>query len=414
VLKRISAIALILIFTSIAWMVLAGSIWSRTNESNDKLRANVASIWGTPQEQRQPFATYEQAAAKAGDAPLATFLPAESSRVHVDLALEYRRKGLLWYSIYKVQFGGLYVFRNPTQAQQTVTFRLPFPAQQAVYDGLTMQLDGHVLPFTSDKDGAIVSAWLAPGQSASLRTGYRSQGMERWRYKLGDSVTQANDFELTMATNFKDIDFPISTLSPTEKRESASGWDLGWKYGNLISGFQIGMDMPEKLQPGPLAGDISRFAPVSLLLFFFVMFILTTLRKIDLHPMNYFFLAAAFFSFHLLLAYAVDHISIQLAFLVCSVVSVALVVSYLRLVVGRRFAVLEAGMAQLIYLVIFSYTFFLKGFTGLAITIGCILTLFVAMQMTGPIRWSDLFAGPSSTRPPIRANETPDGWRISE
>ena len=59
---------------------------------------------------------------------------------------------------------------------------------------------------------------------------------------------------------------------------------------------------------------------------------------IELHPMNYFFLAAAFFSFHLLLAYLVDHISIHVAFVVCSAVSIFLVVSYLRLVVGMRFA----------------------------------------------------------------------------
>jgi hypothetical protein len=68
------------------------------------------------------------------------------------------------------------------------------------------------------------------------------------------------------------------------------------------------MAMPKKLQPGPLAGEISYFAPVSLFFFFFLIFIITTLRGIDLHPMNYFFLAAAFFAFHLLLAYLVDHV----------------------------------------------------------------------------------------------------------
>jgi hypothetical protein len=52
------------------------------------------------------------------------------------------------------------------------------------------------------------------------------------------------------------------------------------------------------LQPGPLAGQISYFAPVSLFFFFFLIFIITTLRGIDLHPMNDFFLAAAFFAFH--------------------------------------------------------------------------------------------------------------------
>ncbi len=116
--------------------------------------------------------------------------------------------------------------------------------------------------------------------------------------------------------------------------------------------------MPEKLQPGPLAGQISYFAPVSLLLFFFIIFIITTIRSIDLDPMNYFFLAAAFFAFHLPLDYLADHISIHVAFMICSGVSVFLVVSYLRLVIG------------------------------------CIVTLFVVMQMTACIRWTEQFRRP--------------------
>ena len=71
-------------------------------------------------------------------------------------------------------------------------------------------------------------------------------------------------------------------------------------------------------------------------------------------------------------------------------------VSYLRLVVGIRFASREAALAQFIYLVMFSYAFFLKGFTGLAITIGSVLTLFVVMQVTGRIRWAEKFAAKAS------------------
>jgi len=236
------------------------------------------------------------------------------------------------------------------------------------------------------------SAELAPGQTATLHSAYHSQGLTSWRYKLGDGIAQVHDFALTMHTNFKDIDFADDMLSPTTKESVAGGWLLNWRYSDLVSGFQIGMTMPEKLQPGPLAGEISFFAPVSLFFFFFLMFIITTMRDIDLHPMNYFFLAAAFFAFHLLLAYLVDHISIHAAMLISSLVSIALVVSYLRLVVGIHFALREAGIAQLIYLVLFSYAFFWKGFTGLSITIISILTLFAVMQATGKIRWSDRMA----------------------
>jgi inner membrane protein involved in colicin E2 resistance len=181
-------------------------------------------------------------------------------------------------------------------------------------------------------------------------------------------------------------------ISPTTKAERGGGWDLTWRYTNLVSGFTIGMVMPEKLQPGPLAGRISFFAPVSLLFFFLLMFILTTLRGIELHPMNYFFLAAAFFAFHLLLAYLVDHVGINVAFVAASLVSVLLVVTYLRLVVGLPFALRYAAPAQVTYLVLFSYAFFFQGYAGLTVTIGSILSLFVIMQMTGRVRWAELFA----------------------
>ena len=115
------------------------------------------------------------------------------------------------------------------------------------------------------------------------------------------------------------------------------------------------------------------------------------MRDIDLHPMHYFFIASAFFAFHLLLAYLVDHLSIHWSFVICSVVSIFLLVSYLRLVVNARFALVEAGIAQFCFLVLFSYAFFFKGFTGLAITIGAIVTLFLVMQITGKVDWTDKF-----------------------
>ncbi|MBV9074078.1 MAG: inner membrane CreD family protein [Acidobacteria bacterium] len=403
--KRIAAIAFIWICTAIAWCILAQTIQSRTYSSDEKLQTKVASTWGTHQEQSPPSAYFNKVEYKdvpvdngkkitmRRDSYTAHYeLPLTATRVDVGLNLSHRQKGLLWYSTYAVAFDGTYNFPNGSNEDQTVTFRLPFPAQQAMYDDLRMDVNGAPVIISTDSAGVSGEAQVRAGTTAIVHVGYRSQGMDSWQYKFGNDVAEARNFLLNMKTNFKDIDFAANTLSPTEKHETKQGWELTWKYVNLVSGFQIGMSMPEKLQPGPLAGEISYFAPVSLLFFFFLMFILTTLKNIELHPMNYFFLAAAFFAFHLLLAYLVDHISIHLAFVICSAVSIFLVVSYLRLVIGMRFAALEAGMAQLVYLVLFSYAFFFKGFTGLAITIGAIVTLFVTMQVTGRIKWADKFS----------------------
>ena len=407
--KQVRAIIFIFFCTTIAWSVLGTTIFFRTYSVNSTLRNQVASIWGAAHQQKPPSAyttktVLKKEEAKEGDKiVLRTVqhhvkkpLPLEASQIDVNLDLEHRQKGLLWYSTYKVGFIGAYTFENTTDEEE-VTFTLRFPTAQAIYDDLIFTIDGTPIQMQSQKSSVRGTARIAPGKSAVLTVKYRSQGLESWRYHFGDDVSQVKDFRLRMTTNFKDIDFADNTLAASEKIETKGGWELIWSYKNLLSGYQIGMLMPQQLQPGPLAGQISYFAPISLFFFFFLMFIITTMRNIDLHPMNYFFLACAFFAFHLLLAYLVDHISIHLAFVICSLVSVGLVVSYLRLVVGIRFAAFEAALAQLVYLVLFSYAFFFKGLTGLAITVGSIITLFVVMQLTGRIRWSEKFQNRAAT-----------------
>jgi inner membrane protein involved in colicin E2 resistance len=110
--------------------------------------------------------------------------------------------------------------------------------------------------------------------------------------------------------------------------------------------------------------------------------------------MDYFFLAAAFFAFHLLLAYLVDHMEMNGAFAIAAAASVFLVVSYLRVVAGMRTALVQAGLAQLVFLVLFSYAFFFEGYTGLTVTVGAVLTLFVLMQLTARVDWGAVFAKP--------------------
>ena len=413
--KRIIAIVFIFVCTSVAWAILGATLFARTYDSGALSSDRVESTWGTRQNQGPPTASYttpvtkQQAAIENNVQVLRTItedqitgLPLMSSQIDVDLDLQHRQKGLLWYSTYKVGFSGVYVFQNTSDKEQTVDFKLQFPTAQAIYDNLTFTVDGNNAPLSNDNNAATTAFKVGAGKNAQLAVRYSSQGLNEWRYSFGnEEVAQVRDFTLHMRTNFKDIDFPDNTLSPSEKTETSNGWDLNWSYGSLLSGYQIAMVMPEKLQPGPLAGRISFFAPVSLFFFFFLMLIITTMRGIDLHPMNYFFLAAAFFAFHLLLAYLVDHVSIHAAFAISALVSVFLVVSYLRLVVGIGFASREAALAQIIYLVLFSYAFFLKGFTGLAITIGSILTLFVVMQITGRVRWAERFGARSTSQPAV-------------
>jgi inner membrane protein involved in colicin E2 resistance len=110
----------------------------------------------------------------------------------------------------------------------------------------------------------------------------------------------------------------------------------------------------------------------------------------NLHPMHYFFLGASFFSFHILFAYLVDHLLLEVAFIIAAIVSMVLVGTYLYRAAGVRFA-LWASIAQFVFLVLFSYAFFFEGYTGLVITIGAITTLAIMMQLTAKVDWVEVF-----------------------
>jgi hypothetical protein len=237
---------------------------------------------------------------------------------------------------------------------------------------------------------------LAPGASAPIDIHYVSRGLDDWHYSFGDGVAQIGDFELVAHTDFTTIDYPAGSLSPTTRTTEADGWKLTGRFASLVTGRDIGIVPPSRTNPGPLAARIAFFAPVGLLFYVTVMVILGILRGRSMHPMNYFFLSAGFFAFHLLLAYLVDHVDIRAAFVIAAAVSVALVGSYLRLVATRRVLVIEAAIAQLVFLILFSFAFFFEGYTGLAVTIGAVLTLFVMMQLTGRIDWSTAFARKST------------------
>lgn len=239
---------------------------------------------------------------------------------------------------------------------------------------------------------------VSPGQTISIKVSYQSRGLDEWRYMPAAGVVSLENFACRIRTSFGEIDYPAGTLSPSSRLDDGDGWVLGWSFSQVVTGRGVGVVMPSRLQPGELSTALSFPAPVSLFFFFLVLFALGTMKKIDLHPVNYLFLAGAFFAFHLLFAYSVDRLAIAEAFTLSSLVSVARVISDLRLAVGSRFAFVEAGIAQLVYLVGFSLAHFWEGYTGLTVTVLSIVTLGLLMQLTGRVSWTEAFSAGSKNR----------------
>ena len=398
----IASLVLIYSGATIAWVVLGAETRRRSDDSYHELEAKVNSLWGTPQTQLAPVLTVEEAvpASKPGGkaAVVRHKLQPDSSDIRARLSLDLRRKGLLWYRTYVVDFDGEYTAAHGVPGEATLVATAMLPSGSSTYDDFLFSVNGKEAVPTGDLAGGVEQRVpLRAGQPAKIRLRYSSRGMDTWTYQLGEGTARVKDFKLAVKTDFDGFDLP--TLSPTSKKQTDGGWELTWEFKSLISSLHPAIEMPGKLNPGPLASRISYFAPVGLLFFLAVVVIIGTMRGRNLHPMHFFFICAAFFAFHLLLSYLADHIDINLAFAISAAASVLLVGSYVARLVGLRFTLLVVASSQLLFLVLFSYAFFFKGFTGLTITIGSVLTLAILMHVTAKVDWHTRFSPPAGAPP---------------
>ena len=382
---RLIAIFIIFVLTTAAWWILGVTLGFRTDTYSLRTSGEVNGLWGPSLQQPHPRAFYS-------DASGAVSLLPSSSKVTAELAYDPRKRGLQWHRTYDVKFSGEYAFANPTQVTQHFKIELPLPGDTIRLEGFQFEVTGGAATASAapvPKSGLMTaSVEVAPGKTVRLVTGYQARGMNDWRYVFPDA-SRIQNFELVMHTNFSEIDFPNDTGSPSQAiaETGDNRWTIVWQYPDVISARSIGMSMPKVLNPGPVAMQIAFWAPLSLAVFFLVLVITSLMNGVELHPMNYLLLAAGFFAFPLLFAYMVDVVNVHLSFIISATASVLLVCGYLRLVAnGALFKI--ALPTQLFYLVLFSSSFFLKGLTGLTLTVGGIVTLGLIMYLTAGVDWT--------------------------
>ena len=133
--KRILAIAVIFLGTTAAWCILGSTIFLRTESTTSSLSGRVASTWGDTQEQKQPDIHYfvehtetvtseEKGKKITRQDRIVTPQPValDSSKIRADFHVDYRQKGLLWFSTYQVAFRESTLFTIQRRATNCLNF----------------------------------------------------------------------------------------------------------------------------------------------------------------------------------------------------------------------------------------------------------------------------------------------------
>ena len=429
-LAEFGVIAFIFFGFSVAWVILGVVNDDRTFGQTQLLLKRVQNSYGGPLIITPPRIYYEVSKERKGKVggfdTVSSYREKETvdpsvSNVEIDLSLDRKKVGNLWFPVFVSTYHGQYEYQLeaiPEQYRSEPLFLVPgLNSAESVFRSIELNLNEQAVEplskLVANTPIDVVNEITADGkllvdfyyettgteyllyelssqgsQSAQYRGEGSADGAERKR------LTRLDGFNLKLTTDFLKYDFPGRTIPYTSIQKDEAGTDFEWRFDKTVTGKNIGIIVPREINPGEISSRISYFAPVSLLFFFVVLTIFGILRKGELHPMHYAFLAATFLSFHLIFSYSADHLSMYMAFGIASLIACLLTYSYVVRIKEQRYAV-TATLLQLLYLVVFSWSFFYRtetglGITGLIVTIVSVLTLFALMQLTAKLDWKNL------------------------
>jgi len=140
-----AAIVFIFLCMTAAWAYLGNTVMTRTAAQDESLKTAVGQLWGTQQRQSAPQIYYQtiqqtkvesakgaETVTETRNEPVNHPLLLDGSDIKVIFGLDYRQKGLLWYSTYRVEFNGKYRVTNQTDADREIFFDFSAPTQGGV------------------------------------------------------------------------------------------------------------------------------------------------------------------------------------------------------------------------------------------------------------------------------------------
>ncbi|HJN50117.1 MAG: inner membrane CreD family protein [Pseudomonadales bacterium] len=431
-LVEFGVIAFIFFGFSVAWLVLGAVNDDRTYGQTGLLLKRVQNSYGGPLIITPPRIYYEVIKERKGKVSgfdtvssykVKETVDPSATDVAIDLSLDRKKVGNLWFPVFVSTYRGRYEYELeaiPEEYRSDPLLLLPgLNSSESIFRSIELKLNEKaVQPLSKlvSNTPIDVSQKITGDTKLIVDFYYETTGTEYLLYELSNQgsqsaeerreplvdgterkrLTRLDRFNLKLTTDFLKYDFPERTIPYTSIQKDEKATDFEWQFDKTVTGKNIGVIVPEEINPGEIAARISFFAPVSLLFFFVVLTIFGILGKSELHLMHYFLLAATFLSFHLIFSYSADHLSMYMAFGIASLISCLLTYSYVVRLREQRYAVITT-LLQLLYLVVFSWSFFYRtetglGITGLIVTIVSVLTLFALMQLTAKLDWKNLDA----------------------
>jgi len=373
---------LVLMPLLIGWILLADRLQTRTYKAMYAQLDSVKQIWGGNLAQPMPSVRQKRF---GSDVSTLTKGEIQSSHITVALSMDYRKKGLVYYTGYNAEFIGKYTITNPESEKVYLSFIFPYPTKQG--EGMLQNVkllvnDQEDLEDTEYQPNLVLwTGLLESKESLEITVHYIGRGLDQFLYGF-EPGKQINNFTMKMViAGAKDLDYAESTMPPTEEIEATpESKTLVWKLDRALTQFNIGVVLPDKLDIKEQLFVMTYRAPAFFVLFLISLSAILMLAKERLNLIQVGNISIAYFLFYPLFAYLVMYMDIGLALGLSFGVIGLLILNYARILYGLKTA-FAIVVAYLFYLGITSIAALLPTYTGLILTVEGVVLMGVIMQV---------------------------------
>ena len=364
----------ILLFSS---AVISAQMADRGGFANGELYRDVIERWGAPLEQPGPSVRYVESGSVFNTLRAVAF---DSQQVELDAQMNYRKRGLVFFSGFDFRFHGAYALANPEPHAIDVVFVFPVPvARQSMLSDLTFRVNGEASPLPFDETARRLT-WtgrLEPGQRAAFDISFGGRGLDSFRYFL-DPELPVRNFGLDVhVSGGEDFDYPAGTYPASTVEAEDEQVHFAWTYEALEAGFDAGVILPSERSFDAMLRTMTRRAWPLFLIFMGCVTGLAMHRGVVLSRWVTYFIASVYSFFYVLLPYLAAYLDFYLAYALSLAGVGALLVHFVARLLGRAYVPALVGL-WVAALGVPTLAVLLEPHTGLVYTLEILVVLIAA------------------------------------
>jgi hypothetical protein len=371
-----------LIIVLLSALVISLQITDRRGFANGELRRDVMDRWGAPIIQPAPSVRYVESGSVFNTLHA---LPLDRQHIALGATMNYRKRGLVYFSGFEFDFRADYVISNPKPHAIDVVFVFPLHADKnrILLSDRAFLVNGQPADITlaESADKLVWTGQLERDESAEFHIAFKGRGLDQFAYSMDPSLP-VNGFSLDINIDGGDnYDYaagvvPAHSVSVEDDRVA-----LGWRFPSLESGVPVGVILPSETSFDSIIVTMIRRSWTTFALFFAGITALSLYTERGLLRHESYLIASAYAFFFVLLPYLAAYMNFYAAYVLTVLVLGCLLQLYLERTLSPS---VRYPAAALILALLFLPTLavILQRYTGLIYSLEILAGLALVMQLT--------------------------------